>query len=122
MKAAILGYGTVGSGVGEIIGSLCDKGIEVAHILERTENLHKHPLMCDDINVILNDEEVDVVVETMGGIEPAHTFIMAALNAKKHVVSANKAVIARYMEEFHACADANGVRFLYEASCGGGIP
>ena len=122
MKTAILGYGTVGSGVGEIIDSLRDINIEVAHILERTENLHKHPLMCDDINVILNDDEVEVVVETMGGIEPAHSFIMQALQAKKHVVSANKAVIARYMEEFHACAKENGVRFLYEASCGGGIP
>lgn len=122
MKVAILGYGTVGSGVGEIIASLHNKGIEVAHILERSENLHKHPLMCDDINVILNDKEVAVVVETMGGIEPAHTFITAALNAKKHVVSANKAVIARYMEEFHECAKANQVKFLYEASCGGGIP
>ena len=50
MKTAILGYGTVGSGVGEIIDSLRDINIEVAHILERTENLHKHPLMCDDIN------------------------------------------------------------------------
>ena len=58
MKTAILGYGTVGSGVGEIIDSLRDINIEVAHILERTENLHKHPLMCDDINVILNDVTV----------------------------------------------------------------
>lgn len=122
MKVAILGYGTVGSGVKEIIDSLRDKNIEVTHILERTENVHKHPLMCDDINVILNDDAVSVVVETMGGIEPAHSFIIKAMQAKKHVVSANKAVIARYMEEFHACAEANGIKFLYEASCGGGIP
>ncbi len=125
MKVAILGYGTVGSGVGEIIAQQSTNAlsnIEVVHILERSENLHKHPLMCDDINVILNDAQVDVVVETMGGIEPAHTFITAALQAKKHVVSANKAVIARYMEEFHECAKANGVKFVYEASCGGGIP
>lgn len=125
MKIAILGYGTVGSGVGEIIMSAATaavKELSVAHILERKENIHLHPLMCDDIKTILQDDSVEVVVETLGGIEPAHTFIIAALSAGKHVVSANKAVIAAYLKEFHECAQAHGVRFLYEASCGGGIP
>lgn len=125
MKVAILGYGTVGSGVGEIIMNAATadvKELSVSHILERSENLHRHPLMCDDIQTILQDESVDVVVETLGGIEPAHTFIIAALKAGKHVVSANKAVIAVYLKEFHEYAQAHGVKFLYEASCGGGIP
>lgn len=125
MKVAILGYGTVGSGVGEIITNgetAAVKELSVAHILERSENCHLHPLMCDDIQTILQDDSVDVVVETLGGIEPAHTFIMAALSAGKHVVSANKAVIAVYLKEFHECAKKHGVKFLYEASCGGGIP
>ncbi len=125
MKVAILGYGTVGSGVGEIIekkASTDVKALELGYILERKENLHKHPLMCDDIDRILDDQDIDVVVETMGGIEPAHTYILQALSAGKHVVSANKAVIAQYEKEFHACAKAHGVKLLYEASCGGGIP
>lgn len=125
MKIAILGYGTVGSGVGEIIENAATdevKSLCLAHILERTAKLHQHPLMCDDIQTILADEEVAVVVETLGGIEPAHTFILATLRAGKHVVSANKAVIAAYLKEFQECAQAHGVRFCYEASCGGGIP
>lgn len=125
MKIAILGYGTVGSGVGEIIEKQASKDVqslELGYILERKENLHKHPLMCDDIHRILEDKEIDVVVETMGGIEPAHTYILQALSAGKHVVSANKAVIAQYEAQFHACAKAHGVKLLYEASCGGGIP
>jgi len=125
MKIAILGYGTVGSGVGEIITkqkTQALQGIEIAYILEKTKNLHKSPLMCDDIEKIVNDKSVEVVVETMGGIEPAHSFILKALSAGKHVVSANKAVIAKYLKEFHDCANAHGVKFLYEASCGGGIP
>ncbi len=125
MKIAILGYGTVGSGVAEIIEKRAGENVRsltLTYILDKKENQHKHPLMCDDIQTILQDSNVDVVVETIGGIEPAHTFIIQALSAGKHVVSANKAVIARYAKEFHTCAKAHGVKLLYEASCGGGIP
>lgn len=125
MKIAILGYGTVGSGVAAILANQHTSdlnGIEVKHILVRKGKADDHPLMCDDIEVIIHDEEVDIVVETLGGIEPAHSYIMAALQSGKHVVSANKAVIAKYMKEFHDCANQHGVKFLYEASCGGGIP
>lgn len=125
MKIAILGYGTVGSGVVDIIQKQNTKaldGLEVTHILVRKGKELTNSLMCDDINVILEDDEVEVVVEVLGGIEPAHSYIMAALSSGKHVVSANKAVIAKYMKEFHDCATMHGVRFLYEASCGGGIP
>lgn len=125
MKIAILGYGTVGSGVVEILNRQTTKaldGLEVTHILVRKGKALTSPLMCDDIEVILEDREVDIVVEVLGGIEPAHSYIMAALRSGKHVVSANKAVIAKYMKEFHDCAMQHGVKFLYEASCGGGIP
>lgn len=125
MKIAILGYGTVGSGVVEILNRQTTKaldGLEVTHILVRKGKAFTNPLMCDDIEVILEDREVDIVVEVLGGIEPAHSYIMAALRSGKHVVSANKAVIAKYMKEFHDCAMQHGVKFLYEASCGGGIP
>lgn len=125
MKIAILGYGTVGSGVGEILTThrnTLSVPLELVAILERKEQLHRHPLMCDNIESILCDPEIEAVVETMGGIEPAHTYILRALKAGKHVVSANKAVISRYAQEFHNCAKEHGVSFLYEASCGGGIP
>lgn len=125
MNIAILGYGTVGSGVHEIITSQntsYGKDVNVTHILVRKGKELTSPLMCDDMEVILNDPNVDIVVEVLGGMEPAHSYIMGALQAGKHVVSANKAVIAKYMKEFHDCAHQHGVKFLYEASCGGGIP
>lgn len=125
MNIAILGYGTVGSGVHEIITSQNTsyvKDVNVTHILVRKGKELTSPLMCDDMEVILNDPNVDIVVEVLGGMEPAHSYIMGALQAGKHVVSANKAVIAKYMKEFHDCAHQHGVKFLYEASCGGGIP
>lgn len=125
MNVAILGYGTVGSGVHKIISSNNTSSlseVHVTHILVRKGKTHRSPLMCDDIQVILQDSSVDIVVETLGGMEPAHAYIMACLKAGKHVVSANKAVIAKYMKEFHACAKEHHVNFLYEASCGGGIP
>lgn len=121
MNIAILGYGTVGSGVDEILHENI-QDVEVKHILIRKGKKATSSVMCDDINIVLQDETVDVVVEVMGGIEPAHTYILACLKAGKHVVSANKAVIAKYMYEFHVCAKEHGVKFLYEASCCGGIP
>lgn len=125
MKIAILGRGTVGSGVIDILANqhttdLAD--LEIKHILVRKGKALSDPRMCDDMNVILNDPEVEIVVEVLGGIEPAHSYIMAAMQSGKHVVSANKAVIAKYMKEFHDCAKRHGVKFFYEASCGGGIP
>lgn len=125
MNIAILGYGTVGSGVHDIITSQNTRyldSLHVKHILIRKGKEKTSPLMCDDMEEILKDKDVDIVVEVLGGIEPAHSYIIAALQAGKHVVSANKAVIAKYMKEFQDCATAHGVKFLYEASCGGGIP
>lgn len=125
MNIAILGFGTVGSGVYEIIEhakTVQTKQMHVSYILMRKGKPMPLACMCDDIDTILKDESVDAVVETMGGIEPARTYIMAALNAGKHVVTANKAVVAKYMKEFLDCAKANGVCFYFEASTGGGIP
>ena len=125
MNIAILGFGTVGSGVYEIVKHAqtdFTKQLDVKHILIRKGKAASLPCMCDDIATILNDDSVDIVVETMGGIEPAHTYIMDALKAKKHVVTANKAVVAKYMKEFLDCAKENGVYFYFEASTGGGIP
>ncbi len=125
MNIAILGFGTIGSGVYEIIEHATTpetKALHVTHILIRKGKPKTLPYMCDDIETILNDPALDVVVETMGGLEPAHTYILQALQAGKHVVTANKAVVAAYVKEFHECASENDVNFYYEASTGGGIP
>ncbi len=78
--------------------------------------------MTDSIDEILNDDDVDVVVEVIGGIEPAHQYIVDALKHKKHVITANKAVIAQYMDEFTRVAAENDAKFYFESSVGGGIP
>lgn len=120
MKIAILGFGTVGSGVYKIMETKA-KG-SVKRILDMPENKDKLPIITSDINDILNDDEISLVVETMGGIHPAYEFIIQCMLHKKHVVSANKAVIASYLQEFLNTANNNQVSFFFEASVGGGIP
>ena len=118
MKIAILGFGTVGSGVYEI--SKTSKNIEVKKVLEK--DLTKIDIATDNYDEIINDKEIELVVECMGGLHPAYEFIIKALQNKKHVVSANKAVIAKYVDEFLKVAQENNVDFRFEASVGGGIP
>ncbi|WP_057881329.1 homoserine dehydrogenase [Companilactobacillus kimchiensis] len=124
MKIAILGFGTVGKGVYEIVkkANVQTQNLSVSHILIRKNKTRLLPEMTDDINQILDDQETDVVVEAIGGIEPAHQYILAALEHGKHVITANKAVIAIYLKEFTDAAEANNVKFYFEASVGGGIP
>ena len=118
MKIAILGFGTVGSGVYEIAKNL--KNIEVKKVLEK--DLSKIDIATDNYDEIINDKEIELVVECMVGLHPAYEFIMQALKSKKSVVSANKAVIAKYLDEFLQAAKENNVEFRFEASVGGGIP
>lgn len=118
MKIAILGFGTVGSGVYEIAKTL--KNIEVKKVLEK--DLSKINIATDNYDEIINDKEIELVVECMGGLHPAYEFIMQALKSRKSVVSANKAVIAKYLDEFLQAAKENNVEFRFEASVGGGIP
>lgn len=118
MKIAILGFGTVGSGVYEIAKTL--KNIEVKKVLEK--DLSKINIATDNYDEIINDKEIELVVECMGGLHPAYEFIMQTLKSKKSVVSANKAVIAKYLDEFLQAAKENNVEFRFEASVGGGIP
>lgn len=124
MKVAILGFGTVGKGVYEIIKkeNIQTQNLSVSHIFIRKSRERILPQMTPDIDEIVNDDQTDVVVEALGGIEPAHEFILKALNHGKHVITANKAVIAKYLKEFTDAADANNVKFYFEASVGGGIP
>ena len=120
MKIAILGYGTVGRGVAQIIEERVPE-VEVARILELPDRL-TDPRMTPNYQDIVDDPAIELVVECMGGIEPAHTFILQALNAGKHVVTSNKAVVAAHFAEFAETASKAGVGLLIEASVGGGIP
>ena len=124
MNVAILGYGVVGSGVETIISEqLGDKEpIKVVKIWNRPNKTKQIPYFVSDIEAIINDPSIECVVEALNGIHPAYEHIMACLKKGKHVVSANKAVVAAFFEEFQQAAHDNQVCFKYEASVGGGIP
>lgn len=122
MKIAILGLGTVGSGVYEIINDYAfqaTNNIEIKKVLVREP---KKSYETNNIDDIIFDEEIELIVECIGGLNPAHEYIVKALKNKKHVVTANKAVAAKYLDEFVDYAHFNKVEFLFEASVGGGIP
>ena len=134
IRAALLGLGTVGTGVYKVIKNQKEEmipklgsEIEISKILVR--NLEKAAAKVDDPKIltnnwddIVNDPEIDVVIELIGGIEPAKTYILSALNAGKHVVSANKDLIAVHGKELLDAAEAHHVDFLFEAAVAGGIP
>lgn len=131
INVALLGFGTVGSGVAEVltanaglIKSRTGAEINVKYILD-LRDFPEHPLgdrIVHDINIILNDPEIKIVAEMMGGVHPAYDFSMAALMAGKNVVTSNKAVVADFGPELLAEARKHGTRYLFEASVGGGIP
>ncbi|MBR2100403.1 MAG: homoserine dehydrogenase, partial [Eubacterium sp.] len=132
MKIAVMGYGTVGSGVVEVIEShqnTISKGtngqtMEVAKILDLRDfpgDPHE-ALFTKDFNDILNDDEIKVVAETMGGVNPAFDFTMKLLKSGKSVVSSNKELVAQKGPELLRAAEESGANYLFEASVGGGIP
>ena len=131
MNIAILGFGVVGGGTAEvltknkdIIKSKTGADINIAKILDLREfpDSPFGSLVTHDFNDILNDPTIDTVVETMGGAHPAYDFSKAALEAGKNVVTSNKLVVAEFGVELLELAKKNGVRYLFEASVGGGIP
>ena len=131
IKAAIMGYGTIGSGVMEVldinragIAKRVGDGVEVKYVLD-LRDFPGEPVqekIVHDYKVIAEDEEVKIVVETMGGVEPAYTFVKAMLEAGKHVTTSNKALVAAKGAELIALAKEKNVNFMFEASVGGGIP
>ena len=131
IKAAIMGYGTIGSGVLEVlqinqssIAKRVGDGIEVKYILD-LRDFPGEPIqdkIVHDYKTIAEDEEVRIVVETMGGVEPAYTFVKTMLEAGKHVATSNKALVAAKGAELIALAKEKNVNFMFEASVGGGIP
>ncbi len=122
MNIAILGLGVVGLGVYDIIQRDFPEH-HIKYVMEldpkKVEGLHTK--WTDDLSVILKDPDVDVVVELIGGKGVAYRFVKAALEAKKHVVTANKALISEHFEEFTKLANHSGVTLAYEASVGGAI-
>ena len=131
MKAAIMGYGTIGSGVAEILEKNRDviaqkAGQEIAlkYVLDLRE-FPESPVadkIIHDFKVIEADREVGIVVETMGGLNPAYPFVKACLEAGKHVATSNKALVAAHGTELLRIAREKNVNFFFEASVGGGIP
>lgn len=119
MKAAILGYGTVGSGAYEC---LARAGYEVKKVLDIQRHDELGSVWTSDINDILEDTEIGVVAETIGGVGAAYDFVIRALKAGKHVVTANKHLVCQYYDELHRVAAENGVTLRFTASAGGGIP
>ena len=131
VKVAVLGYGTVGSGIVEVIKTNQDMvnkkagdEIDVKYILDLRdfpgdpyENLVVH-----DVEIILNDPEVLVIAEAMGGVEPAYTFTKRALSAGKSVCTSNKELVAKHGAELIELARTNKCNYMFEASVGGGIP
>ena len=119
MKVAILGFGIVGSGAYEI---LVKNGYEVGRVLDIRPHEELGDVLTTDYDVILKDKEIGVVAEAIGGLEPAHTFLVKAIEAGKHVVSSNKHLICTYYDELLTLAKKHGVTVRFSASAGGGIP
>lgn len=131
INISVLGYGTVGSGVVEIIKENAElitkragEEIRVKSVLD----LRDFPgdpiqdIIVHDFEEVKNDADVQIVVETMGGVHPAYEFVKAALESGKSVCTSNKALVAEYGPELLETAQKNNVNFLFEASVGGGIP
>ena len=131
IKIAVLGYGTVGSGVVEVIrtnhesiNKRAGEEIQIKYVLDLREfpNDPVQEILVHDYEQIVNDPEVEIVVEVMGGTGAAYNFVKRALEAGKSVCTSNKALVAKYGPELMDIAREKGINFLFEASCGGGIP
>ena len=131
VKIAVLGYGTVGSGVVEVIrtnqdviGERLGEELCIKYVLDLKEfpGDPVQEIITHDFEEIVSDDEVKIVVEVMGGIEPAYTFVKRCLEAGKSVATSNKALVAKHGAQLQEIAREHNVNFLFEASVGGGIP
>jgi len=130
----LIGFGTVGTGVVKLLaenGALIADKLGTRLLLKRIADLDTTSdrgvkllpgVLTNDVHEILNDPEISIVIELIGGYEPAKSFVLKAIAAGKHVVTANKALLALHGEEIYAKAAEAGVEVLYEAAVGGGIP
>ena len=134
IRIGLLGLGNIGTGTykalemnREKIEKLVGGKVSITRILEKDIDRERditvsREQFVDSIEAITEDPDIDIVIELLGGVEPASTFIEKALLAGKHVVTANKAAVAASWERLHAAAAKTGVQFRFEASVGGGIP
>ena len=131
VNVAVLGYGTVGSGVyevltqnKEVISKRVGDEVNVKYVLDLREfpGDPVESVLVHDFDIILNDPEVDIVAEAMGGLNPAYKFAKATLEAGKNYCTSNKELVAKYGPELIALAEKMNKNFLFEASVGGGIP
>ena len=130
VNIAVLGYGTVGSGVVEVIDTngaginqRIGEKLQVKYVLD-LKDFPGDPVqekIVHDFETIIQDEEINIVVEVMGGIEPAYTFVKRSLLAGKSVATSNKALVAKHGAELLSIAKEKNINFLFEASVGGGI-
>lgn len=131
INIAVMGYGTVGSGVVEVINTngariaqRIGDALNVKYVLD-IRDFPDDPIqekIIHDFETIIEDEEIKIVVEVMGGIEPAYTFVKRSLQAGKSVATSNKALVAKHGAELLSIAKEKNINFLFEASVGGGIP
>ena len=131
INIAVMGYGTVGSGVVEVIDTNGERiaqrigdALNVKYVLD-IRDFPEDPIqekVIHDFETIISDDEIQIVVEVMGGIEPAYTFVKRSLLAGKCVVTSNKALVAKHGAELLSIAKEKNINFLFEASVGGGIP
>ncbi|MGV2828893.1 homoserine dehydrogenase [Myxosarcina sp. GI1(2024)] len=131
-KIGLLGFGTVGTGTAEILLNTAGRNtllneIEIARIGVRSLDKPRQVelpsgTLTTDLEAIVGDPDIDIVVELLGGLEPARSLILQAIANGKHIVTANKAVIARYGDEIYTAANQAGIYVLLEAAVGGGIP
>lgn len=134
IKVGLLGFGTIGTGVVKIIQQnpevlACRLGagidlIRIADLDTTTDRGVQLPagLLTDDARALVDDPEVQVVIELIGGYEPARTFVLQAIRNGKHIVTANKALLALHGDEIFRAAEEAGVAVMFEAAVGGGIP
>jgi homoserine dehydrogenase len=134
IKVGLIGFGTVGSGVAKILdknSELIESRMGAKVILKRIADVDletdrgvrlKPGILTRKADEVIGDSEIDIVMELIGGIEPAKTFILQAIRNRKHVVTANKALLALHGDEIFRAAQRFGVDVHFEASVGGGIP
>ncbi len=134
INIGLIGFGTIGAGVVEIfnknqdiLSKKCGKPVNLRKVADLDITTDRgvkidESILTADVNDVLENDDIDIVIELVGGYEPAKTFVLKAMKNGKHVVSANKALIAKHWEELINTADENNVRFSFEASVGGGIP
>ncbi len=134
IKLGLLGFGTIGTGVVKLVArnsALLEDKLGARVTLKRVADLDittdrgvalAPGVLTNDAKAVLDDPEIDIVIELIGGYEPAKTFVLRAIENGKHVVTANKALLAVHGAEIYAAAARKGVEVLYEAAVGGGIP